>query len=87
MANTRDNNVIALDSTGAISGDVWRIKSFHYVGASSGSVILRSPDGSGKVVYEASGASDNSLDVGNLHVIGDLHVTVANGAKLYIYLK
>lgn len=87
MANTRAGNVIRLDTTGTVPGPSGRIKSILYVGDTGASAILRADGGSSQIVWQRSGDLE-ALDEVCIVLPGstnNLHITVANGAVVYLY--
>lgn len=86
MANSRSANVIFVDTTAATYTGAFRIKGIKYIGNTNGTLQIQKANSSGKVLWEARGATDSYEDV-EIFVPSDFYVALTNGAKAYIYLK
>jgi hypothetical protein len=86
MANTKSANVLIVDTSAQFDG-VYEIKSIKYIGAASGTASIKADSTSGTVVWEEAGSSNVWNPDVCLRVAGGFYVTLANSAKLYIYLK
>lgn len=87
MANSRVNNVIFVDTTGyTFSGPLY-IESIKFIGATGATAaITAGTSGTGAPLYEAAGTASVAEEV-CIAAKDGLHVAVASGAKLYIYLE
>lgn len=87
MANSRAQNVIFADTTGVLPGPAGIICGIKYIGDTGGSAVLRFDSGSGGRAWEANGDVE-SFDETYIRNPGqNMHITVAGGAVVYIYLK
>lgn len=86
MANTRNANVIRIDTTAQIN-DVLTINSIKYIGNTSGTASIKAESTSGNLIWEESGASNVYNAEVELLLKNGLFVTVTNGAVLYLYLE
>ena len=85
MANTMTCNVIYVDTTAAFSGPA-RISGFKYIGASSGTAVVTDTT-SGYNLWQESGTSNQHVDDVEIYCPKGFTVTVANSAKVYVYLE
>jgi hypothetical protein len=85
MANTRTANVIYCDTTASFSGPL-SICSLKYIGAASGTAVITATD-SGSRLWEEAGASNLRSDEVEIQANDGITVTIASGAKVYIYLE
>jgi len=85
MANTQSGSVIFVDTTAYTGVGKAYICAIKYIGASSGTATIKDGGANGNVVWEELGASNifNQVEM----TITDLYVTLANSAKVYIYLR
>lgn len=83
MANTRAANVIRVDTTAAIQS-AGNIRAILYIGNTSGTAVIRKDDASGAQMWQRSGTGEVSDEV-YIRSAGPIHVTVTNGAVIYIY--
>lgn len=88
MANTRNGNVLYIDTTGyTLSGPV-SIKSIKYAGNTSGTAVLTAnTSGSGNRLWEEAGANNQAVDELCIKCADGIHVAITNGARVYIYLE
>lgn len=84
MANTRDGNVIRIDTTDSVFSDVRQIKGIKYVGASSGTATIKNAEGT-KTLWVHSGNVIVFEDVCIINPTG-FEVEVTNSAVVYLYL-
>lgn len=88
MANTRNNQSIFVDTNDTtLSGDVFYICGIRYLGASSGTCVIKSGSSSGEIIFDAEGASNDYVDLGGLRIKDNIHVALTNSAEVIIYLK
>lgn len=86
MANYKSANVIVVDTSAAFS-EVLNVKSVKYIGNTGGSASIKgNADSSGPVLWECDGDADAVNEVCIRDNKG-LYVSVASGAKVYLYLK
>lgn len=86
MANTRNGNVIYVDTNAAFA-DVRGICGIKYIGNTSGTANVRGDaSASGELLWEEEGTA-NILDDVEIRCSTGIYVTVTNGAVVYIYLK
>lgn len=86
MANARDCNVIFVDTTAYTYALPARICGIKYIGAASGTALIKHAATGGVQIYAASGSTDVYDNV-EINAKDGLYVEVASGAKLYIYLE
>lgn len=86
MANTYAANVIFVDTTAATYEGAKYVCAVKYVGNTSGTAAIKKRDASGQTLWAADGTADFTEDVDIVSTQG-IHVTVTNGATVYIYLK
>lgn len=88
MANARADNVIYVDTSAGFAGPL-NICGIKYIGNTSGTALIESgSSASGGVdLWNESGA--NILPVDDVDIVANngIYVTLANSAKIYIYLK
>lgn len=85
MANTREGNVIRIDTSAAFA-DVKRVCGIKYVGAASGTAEVRGDAlVGGDLLWQHSG---NVLAFEEVEITspGGIYVTVTNSAVVYIYV-
>lgn len=86
MANTRAGNVILVDTSATFS-DVRSVKTIKYIGATSGTAIIKKTDTNGKNLWEESGDSTVYNQDVCIRCATGLRVEVTNNAKVYLYLE
>ena len=85
MANVKTANVIMVDTSAQFDGK-FKICSVKYIGNTSGSASIKADSTSGSVVWEESGTA-NVFNSECCMYLDGMYVTVANSAKVYIYLE
>lgn len=85
MANSQEGNVIYCDTTATFANAV-EICSIKYIGAASGTAAITSASGSKNIWEEAGTANVYNAEV-DLFIPGGVTVTLANSAKVYLYLR
>jgi hypothetical protein len=86
MANARKSGVMVLDTTANFVGN-FNIKGIKYIGASSGTAVLKSDDNSsGTTIWEHSGDVRVYDDV-CISLKNGFGIALTNNAKVYIYLE
>ncbi len=85
MANSRSSGVIYVDTTAAFAGPL-EIESIKYIGAPTGTAAITATD-SGLPLWQEAGTPNLSTDYTPMYAQGGITVTLANSAKVYIYLK
>jgi hypothetical protein len=84
MANYRSANVIVVDTSAAFLEAI-KIKAVKYIGDTGASADIRAQASNGAVLWEET--SDNTVfNEVNISDSKGVYVTVANGAKVYLYL-
>lgn len=87
MANSYVNNVIVVDTTGYTHPGPLYIENIKFIGAANATAaITAGTTGSGAPLYEAAGAASVAESI-CIYAKDGIHVAVASGAKLYIYLE
>ena len=87
MANSVANNVIYVDTTGYTYSGPLEICSIKYIGAASETaVITQGVTGSGSILWEESGTANVFNSDVELAAKDGIHVAIAAGVKLYLYL-
>lgn len=87
MAGSINSNVVYCTATLAIVGPV-AIRAIKYIGASSGTATVTTGTATGGVSLWAQSGSANWQDQGmNIFNTKGVYVTLANSAKVYVYLK
>lgn len=85
MANTRANNVIAVD-TSALFDEELDIKSIKYIaGETNPSASIKADSSTGTTVWETADTGERVDEV--CIRLRKAYVTVASGTKVYLYLK
>jgi hypothetical protein len=87
MANTREGNVIFVDTDDSTFSGPLYIESVKYIGNTSGTANIKDTNDSGDVFWEESGANNTYNQGLNIRAVGGIFVNVTNSAKVYIYLK
>lgn len=87
MANSVANNVVYIDTTGYTYNGPLEIRSIKYIGAASGTaVITQGTSGSGAKLWEEAGTANVFNGDVELAAKDGIHVAIAAGVKLYLYL-
>jgi len=87
MANSRQANVIFVDTTGYTLDQKVTIKAVKYIGASNGTVVITAgTSGTGAPIWKDSGSANQAADEISARVDG-FHVAITNSAQVYIYLE
>lgn len=88
MPNTRNGNVIYVDTTAyTLSGPV-SIKAVKYIGNTSGTALITAgTSGSGNRLWQEAGANNQAVDEICIKCSDGFHVALTNGAQIYIYLE
>ena len=86
MANSRSQNVIRLDTTGTVPGPAGRIKSVLYIGDTNGTAALRPAVGA-QILWERSGDVEvlDDIYLQAPAATETMHITITNGAVVYLY--
>jgi hypothetical protein len=89
MANSRRHNVVRLDTTGVVPGPAGTITAIRYIGDTGGSAQLRGGASDSQILWEASGdvETHDDLWIRAATTNDNMHITVAGGAVVYLYLK
>lgn len=85
MANSRTGNVDRIDTTNTNIEDVRTVAGVKYVGAASGTAIIKSVD-TGETMWEHSG-DVIAFDEVCIRCSDGVEVEVTNNAVVYIYSK
>jgi len=84
MANTRAANVLRVDTT-ADFADLKNICGIKYIGAASGTAVIKDKDTSGNTLWQESGTSNVFNEV-KINAAEGMRVEVTNSAVVLIYL-
>lgn len=88
MANITANNVIYIDTTGYTHSGPLEIESIKYIGAASGTALItQGVSGSGSRLWEEAGTANVFNGESCIAAKDGIHVAIAAGVKVYIYLK
>jgi hypothetical protein len=85
MANATTGSVIYVDTTAYQGVGKVYITAIKYIGSASGTAEIKTGNASGTSIWAESGTTN--VFNGELEIVADdIHVILANGAKVYIYL-
>lgn len=85
MANTRAGTVLRVD-TSATFAEVRDIVAVKYIGAASGTAVIKNENTSGAQVWEEAGTSNVFNEV-KISCSKGVRVEVTNSAVVYLYMK
>lgn len=88
MANTLANNVLYIDTTGYTYAGPLKIEGIKYIGTASGTALItQGVSGSGSRLWEETGTANVFNGDACINANDGIHVAIAAGVKLYIYLE
>ena len=85
LANVVSNNVHFIDTTGTIAGPI-AIEAIKYIGAATGTAVITCTQ-TGKTLWQEAGTPNLSTDYAPIYAAGGVTITLANSAKVFVYLK
>lgn len=85
MANTLGGNVWHVDTDNTTLADVRVIKAIQYVGAASGTVVIKQGTSSGNVLFKCKGTPDMHCGPLDIRCKDGIHIAITNSAECIIY--